>query len=134
MYVCLCTRLGLPICRSVLLARPMNGGNQSPRPLGTTAGHVPFQDLLYRGLEEGLVVAPPPRPRTSHTAGSRYNMFVGMFSATFAIILAAVIIWATISPRSPEHLNRYQMTALLVFEITVTVLGYLIARDPDDTI
>jgi hypothetical protein len=80
MYVCLCTRLGLPICRSDLLAPPMTGGSRSPRPLGTstTAGHVPFEDLLYRGLEEGLVVAPPPRPRTSHAAGSRCNMFLGV--------------------------------------------------------
>ncbi|KAK1668935.1 hypothetical protein QYE76_057094 [Lolium multiflorum] len=63
--------------QSDLLAPPMTGGNRSHRPLGTTAAHVPFEDLLYRGLEEGLVVAPPPRPRTSRAAGSRCNMFLG---------------------------------------------------------
>jgi hypothetical protein len=55
------------------------------------------------------------------------------FAATFAIILAAVIIWAAISPQSPEHLDPYQMTALLIFEITMSMLLYLLIKDPDET-
>jgi hypothetical protein len=57
-----------------------------------------------------------------------------VFAATLAIILAAVIIWAAISPQSPEHLDPYQMTALLVFEITMSALLYLLTKNPDETI
>ena len=56
------------------------------------------------------------------------------FSATVALMLAAVIIWAAISPHSPEHLDPYQMTALLVFDIAMFVLVYLLALDADETI
>ncbi|CAM0884114.1 unnamed protein product [Alopecurus aequalis] len=111
----------------------MNGGTRSGRPPGTMAGHVPFEDLLYRGTE-GLLVAPPPRSRLSRAAGNRYNMFLGTFIATSALILAAVIIWAAISSRSPEHLDPYQMSALLIIDLTMSVLVYLLALEPDETI
>ena len=47
-------------------------------------------------------------------------------------MLAAVIMWATISPQSPEHLNPYQMTTLLICDITMSVLVYLLALDADE--
>jgi hypothetical protein len=56
------------------------------------------------------------------------------FAATFAIIFAAVIIWAAISPRSPEHLDPYQMTALLILDITMSALVYLLTMNADETI